>query len=170
VGRFRCVVAMSLGLSTANRSVLSTPQRGVLGRSGGSGAWQSLSAGSDTAKTLRAPRAPLDDLASWLRIERKDSLRTRLRALDGDKLVLHHPKSGRYHIPRKASGRSTRRTWPAPCSRGEDPLKGPKSGRYTRSSRPFRSDGLREGLAGATPRPPVGDEVRRRAPRGSLIG
>ena len=73
----------------------------VLGRSGGSGAWQSLSAGSDTAKTLRAPRAPLDDLASWLRIERKDSLRTRLRALDGDKLVLHHPKSGRYHIPEK---------------------------------------------------------------------
>jgi len=61
----------------------------------------SLPAGSDTAKTLRAPRAPLDDLASWLRIERKDSLRTRLRALDGDKLVLHHPKSGRYHIPEK---------------------------------------------------------------------
>jgi hypothetical protein len=45
-----------------------------------------------------AAGATLDDLASWLRVTRKDNLRTRLRAMDGDKLVLHHPKSGRYHI------------------------------------------------------------------------
>jgi len=49
-----------------------------------------------------AAGATFDDLASWLRIvRRKDNLRTRLRALDGDKLVLHHPKTGRYHITDK---------------------------------------------------------------------
>jgi ribosomal protein L19E len=45
-----------------------------------------------------AAGATIDELASWLRIvRRKDHLRTRLRALDGDKLVLHHP-DGRYYI------------------------------------------------------------------------
>ena len=45
-----------------------------------------------------AAGATLDELASWLRATRKDNLRARLRALDGDKLVLHHPKTGRYYI------------------------------------------------------------------------
>lgn len=45
-----------------------------------------------------AEGASLDELASWLRVARKDHLRTRLVRLDADKLVLEHPRSGRFHI------------------------------------------------------------------------
>jgi hypothetical protein len=45
-----------------------------------------------------AAGASLDELAGWLRIGRKDHLRSRLGALDKEKLVLHHPKSGRFYI------------------------------------------------------------------------
>jgi hypothetical protein len=55
----------------------------------------------------------------------------------------------------RGSGRSVRRDGGRPVGAVKTrSLKGPKSSRYTRSSRPFRSDGIREGLAGATPRPP----------------
>jgi hypothetical protein len=42
----------------------------------------------------------LDELADWLRVSRKDHLRDRLKRLDKETLVLHHPKSGRYYITR----------------------------------------------------------------------
>ena len=45
----------------------------------------------------------LDDLADSLRITRKDHLKTRLSKLDEDKLILHHPKTGRYHITTRGS-------------------------------------------------------------------
>lgn len=40
----------------------------------------------------------IDEIADALRVSRKDHLRTRLERLDDEKLVLHHPKSGRYHL------------------------------------------------------------------------
>lgn len=43
----------------------------------------------------------LDDLADWLRAARKDHLRDRLKKMDKETLVLHHPKNGRYYITRK---------------------------------------------------------------------
>ena len=49
-----------------------------------------------------AAGASLDELADWLRT-RKDHLRTRLATLDREKLVLLHPKNGRYFIT--ANGR-----------------------------------------------------------------
>jgi hypothetical protein len=45
-----------------------------------------------------AEGATLDELAEWLRAPRKDHLKTRLLKLDVDKLVLAHPRSGRFHI------------------------------------------------------------------------
>ena len=42
----------------------------------------------------------LDDLAAWLRVGRKDNLKTRLLKLDRDKLVLAHT-SGRFFLTRK---------------------------------------------------------------------
>ena len=48
-----------------------------------------------------AAGASLDELASWLRVGRNDHLQKRLLALDRDKLVLHHPKSERFHITSK---------------------------------------------------------------------
>ena len=45
--------------------------------------------------------ATLDELAERLRATRKDHLRDRLKKLDKDTLILHHPKSGRYHITKK---------------------------------------------------------------------
>lgn len=45
-----------------------------------------------------AEGASLDELASWLRVRRKDHLKARLLRLDDDKLVLQHPKTGRFHI------------------------------------------------------------------------
>lgn len=44
-----------------------------------------------------AAGASLDELAGWLRT-RKDHLRDRLAKLDADKLVLLHPRTGRYFI------------------------------------------------------------------------
>lgn len=40
----------------------------------------------------------VDELASWLRITRKDNLRARLRKLDEQRLAFDHPKTGRFHI------------------------------------------------------------------------
>ena len=45
----------------------------------------------------------LDELAGQLRLSRKDHLRTRLQALDKSTYVLHHPKTGRYHITDKGN-------------------------------------------------------------------
>lgn len=45
--------------------------------------------------------ASLNELAEWLRVTRKDHLRDRLKKLDNDTLILHHPKSGQYHITKK---------------------------------------------------------------------
>jgi len=40
----------------------------------------------------------IDELASALRVDRKDHLATRLRKLDKGSLVLEHPQSGRFHL------------------------------------------------------------------------
>jgi hypothetical protein len=40
----------------------------------------------------------LDEAAAQLRTARKDRLRNRLLRLDESKLVLSHPKTGRFHI------------------------------------------------------------------------
>ena len=45
----------------------------------------------------------LDEVASSLRIERKDHLRLRLTKLDREKLVLAHPQNGRYYITAKGN-------------------------------------------------------------------
>ena len=45
-----------------------------------------------------AAGATLDDLVGWLRLRRKDHLRNRLLNLDSERLVLHHPATGRFHI------------------------------------------------------------------------
>jgi predicted transcriptional regulator len=45
--------------------------------------------------------ASLDELAERLRVTRKDHLRDRLKKLDKDTLILHHPKSDRYYITKK---------------------------------------------------------------------
>jgi hypothetical protein len=45
--------------------------------------------------------ASLDELAEWLRVSRKDHLRTRLLRLDDDRLVLAHPKTGRFYLTSK---------------------------------------------------------------------
>lgn len=37
-------------------------------------------------------------MATWLRVERKDNLRKRLRKLDEQRLVFEHPQTGRFHI------------------------------------------------------------------------
>lgn len=42
--------------------------------------------------------ASLEELVGWLRLSRKDHLRTRLKALDKEKLVLLHPESERYFL------------------------------------------------------------------------
>jgi hypothetical protein len=44
--------------------------------------------------------ATLEELAGWLRT-RKDHLRDRLAALDAQRLILLHPRTGRYHITAK---------------------------------------------------------------------
>lgn len=41
---------------------------------------------------------PLDELADALRATRRDHLRNRLKKLDEQKLVLHHPGDGRYYL------------------------------------------------------------------------
>jgi hypothetical protein len=48
-----------------------------------------------------AQGASIDDLVNWLRLDRKDRLRDRLKKLDSEKCVLHHPKSGVYYLTRK---------------------------------------------------------------------
>jgi hypothetical protein len=45
-----------------------------------------------------ATGASLDDIAGWLRVTRKDHLKARLVRLDGDRLVLEHHGTGRFHI------------------------------------------------------------------------
>jgi hypothetical protein len=45
----------------------------------------------------------LDELASALRVDRKDHLKSRLVKLDQDKLVLAHPSTQRYYITSKGS-------------------------------------------------------------------
>jgi ribosomal protein L19E len=45
-----------------------------------------------------AAGATVDELAAWLREGRKDHLRTRLRRLDREQLVLEHPQTGKFHI------------------------------------------------------------------------
>jgi hypothetical protein len=45
----------------------------------------------------------LDELAAQLRLDRKDNLRTRLKALDGAKLVLEHPSTARFYITDRGS-------------------------------------------------------------------
>ncbi len=47
--------------------------------------------------------ATLDELADALRAGRKDHLKARLDRLDKDKLVLAHPRSGKYHITSRGS-------------------------------------------------------------------
>lgn len=47
--------------------------------------------------------ATLDELADGLRTGRKDHLKDRLTKLDEAKLVLEHPKSGKYHITSRGS-------------------------------------------------------------------
>jgi len=42
--------------------------------------------------------ATLDELADWLRVDRKTDLKARLGRLDQDKTVLLHPKTRRYYI------------------------------------------------------------------------
>jgi hypothetical protein len=42
--------------------------------------------------------ATLDEIAGWLRVERKDHLRARLVKLDANKLIFFHPKTERFHI------------------------------------------------------------------------
>lgn len=42
--------------------------------------------------------ATLDELAEWLRVERKHNLKRRLQRLDEQRLVLEHPGTGRFHI------------------------------------------------------------------------
>jgi hypothetical protein len=46
-----------------------------------------------------AAGATVDELAAWLREGRKDHLRTRLRRLDSQQLVLEHPQTGKFHRP-----------------------------------------------------------------------
>jgi hypothetical protein len=48
-----------------------------------------------------AQGASIDDLVGWLRLDRQDHLRARLKKLDSEKYVLHHPRSGLYHLTRK---------------------------------------------------------------------
>jgi hypothetical protein len=48
--------------------------------------------------------ASFDELVGWLRVERTDHLRDRLAKLDVDRLVLQHPRTGRYYIT--ANGRN----------------------------------------------------------------
>jgi hypothetical protein len=48
-----------------------------------------------------AQGASIDDLVGWLRLDRRDHLRARLKKLDSEKYVLHHPKSGVYYLTRK---------------------------------------------------------------------
>lgn len=45
-----------------------------------------------------ASGATLNDLAAWLRLDRKDHLKMRLARLDQEKLVLAHPRTARYHL------------------------------------------------------------------------
>lgn len=45
-----------------------------------------------------AQGATLDELAAWLRVNRKDHLKSRLFKLDEQKLVLAHPASDRYYL------------------------------------------------------------------------
>lgn len=42
--------------------------------------------------------ATLEELAASLRVKRKDHLKARLQTLDQQKLVLEHPRTGRFHI------------------------------------------------------------------------
>lgn len=48
-----------------------------------------------------AKGASLDQLAQSLRVERTDHLKSRLLALDKQKLVLAHPRTGQFHITAK---------------------------------------------------------------------
>lgn len=48
-----------------------------------------------------ADGASLEELAEWLRASRKDHLKNRLLKLDDDKLVLAHPKTGRFYLTSK---------------------------------------------------------------------
>jgi hypothetical protein len=45
-----------------------------------------------------AQGATLDELAAWLRVNRRDQLKARLVKLDEQKLVLEHPTDGRYYL------------------------------------------------------------------------
>ncbi len=56
-----------------------------------------------------ASGAGLDDLASWLRIARKDHLKARLKKLDDEKLVLLHPRTDQYHITLKGNAEVQRK-------------------------------------------------------------
>lgn len=47
--------------------------------------------------------ATLEELAGWLRVDRKDHLKARLAKLDTDKLILRHPQSDRYHLTSKGT-------------------------------------------------------------------
>lgn len=56
----------------------------------------------------------LNELAAWLRAGRKDSLKARLDKLDGQKLVLAHPKDGRYYITSLGNAMVELRGWANP--------------------------------------------------------
>jgi hypothetical protein len=64
-----------------------------------------------------AEGASLDQLADWLRLRRKDHLRTRLEKLDSEKLVLEHPRTDRFYITERGvneveSRRLAHPSWP----------------------------------------------------------
>lgn len=48
-----------------------------------------------------AQGASIEVLAEWLRLDRKDHLRDRLKKLDKEKLVLRHPETDRYYLTHK---------------------------------------------------------------------
>ncbi len=62
-----------------------------------------------------AKGATLDDLASWLRVTRKDHLRTRLLQLDRTKLVLAHPQTKRFYITARGMQEVERRDLARPA-------------------------------------------------------
>jgi hypothetical protein len=61
-----------------------------------------------------AQGATLDELAAWLRTNRKDNLRARLLKLDEQKLVLAHPTDGRYYLTSRGDRMVEESGWAKP--------------------------------------------------------
>jgi hypothetical protein len=61
-----------------------------------------------------AQGATLEDLAAWLRTNRKDNLKARLLKLDEQKLVLAHPTDHRYYITSKGGRLVEEAGWAKP--------------------------------------------------------